>query len=150
MTDPMTRLDAEETRLLTELAEVRAAKATLRRLCGLADPPRGAQVVAEPHEPTPGKAEARPSPAAGRTGRVGPGYTPAGRKADPERLGKVLAALATGPLTSEQLGKRVDCSAITARTLCLSWPNLIQKPNGNRKAPWELTEAGRAAAASAG
>lgn len=34
-------LDDEETRLLKELADVRTAKAVLRRVCGATDPPHG-------------------------------------------------------------------------------------------------------------
>lgn len=142
----MTRLDAEETRLLTELAEVRAAKATLRRVCGLADVPHGPTLAAEPTPPptpperpvkptdrTPGKAEARPS-------SDGPGY-------DGHRR-KMLALLAAGPLSRKAILDRCGIpKGSSAEVFGHPW---FRKAGPEKTAPWELTPEGRAAAASAG
>lgn len=156
MTDPYARLDAEESRLLAELAEVRAAKATLRRVCGLSDPPHGPAVVAESvavpaaaratAPPTPRTGEGSPGKPEPRPASDGSGKEPGSRARDPGRLAKALRLLAAGPSTSESLAEKLGCAVSTVCLLLKSRPDLVHKPGGNRKAPWELTPEGRAAA----
>lgn len=153
MTDLLARLDAEETRLLTELAEVRAAKATLRRVCGLADPPHGPVGLpaeptpvppardATPQEPPAGKAAARPSPAANEPGKR------AGRKPDAERPLLIARALLAGPKTSGELMAATGMPAATfTREIRQGADRGLWRKQGNKMSPWELTPEGRAAA----
>lgn len=143
--DTLAMIDAEETRLLTQLAEVRAAKAVLKRVCGLADPPHGPTVVlpeppppSVPAEAPPGKPEPRqpasgpgkkrgPAPDAGRPLRIARFLLDHG----PKRVGEMEAAgVAPQP--------RINAELKTHAT----W---FQKTGPSLRAPWELTEAGREA-----
>lgn len=143
--DLLATLDAEETRLLTQLAEVRTTLATLRRLTGTPPPPHGPVGLPTPlAETPPGKAEARPS-------SDGPGERPAGRPRDPDRPLAIARALLAGPLTTGELGAAVG---LPLSSLHRELMRPIDPPwwgkQGNQLSPWELTPAGRAAAAAPG
>lgn len=143
-------IDAEETRLLTQLAEVRAAKAVLKRVCGLTDPPHGPSVPAEappapapaPKEP-PGKPEPRPRPSG--PGRTKPG--PAGDMDRPLRVARFLAE--NGP---HRVGE-MDAAGVSPQpainAVFKSHPSWFRKTGPGLRCPWEVTEAGRAAATAA-
>lgn len=157
-TDITAALDAEETRLLTQLAEVRSAKATLRRLLGLTEPPHGpTEFVAEireaaPSPPTPAPAPTvAPAPAA-PVAETEPGK-PDARPATPTAGGwaeRMAAAIAGhGPQRAGQLAALLGWTAATVSGRLTSRPDLFRKQPGNLLAAWELTEAGRAAAGTA-
>ena len=166
--DTLAMIDAEETRLLTQLAEVRAAKAVLKRVCGLADPPHGqtglgalhlaagpvvtareatAQENLPPPPPSvsaeapPGKPEPRPSSDESGRKKTGPAPTLHLRVArfmlehgTHGVSGMVAAGVGSQPAINETINRH---------------PTWFQKTGPSLKAPWELTEAGRAAVTAA-
>jgi len=142
--DPLAALDAEETRLLTELAQVRSAKATLRRVCGSVDPPHGPLAALDAEETPPGKPVARPP-----TGE--PGTEPRGRPRDPGRPLRIARAMLAGPLShTDLLAATGEPTASLHRALtdpvCRAW----WRKQGGHYGRWELTPEGRAAASSTG
>lgn len=162
--DLLARLDAEETRLLTELAEVRAAKATLRRVCGVVDAPHGPTGFAEtiratvpevfapvpaaarvtpppaPPEGSPGKPEPRPATVSASGNRPG-------RKPDTTLPPRVAAAMLGGPKRMKDLEAACGATGPKIGRVLNANPHLFRQADPtNRLSPWELTEAGRVAA----
>lgn len=126
--DPYAALDAEEARLLAELAEVRSAKATLRRVLGLADPPHGP--VGLPAEEPAGKPEPAPEMPTGR-------------------VLEIVRALADhGPLPNARMAALLGLSSGRVSTIIGLHDHLFEKLPGNRQALWALSPAGRAVAAA--
>lgn len=139
MPDPLALLDAEVSRLEAELARARDARDLLARLSGQTALPRPPVEAPAAEETPPGKPEPRPA-------ATGSGEKP-GPKPDPDRLARALAALARGPLKTEPLADLLAVSIATVNRMLGGQPKLVsrQSPRG----AWVLTEAGRAAAATA-
>ena len=134
--------EAEIARLEAELEKVRGARAVYLRIVG-----GGAAPAADPappaEEPPPGKPTPRPAPAAGASRSL-----PAGQLGRDERAVQVARLLdRVGPLRTEELAGRLEVTANVAKWAIDHRPAWFQKAGGNRLAPWELTPAGRAAAA---
>lgn len=140
--ETLAKLNVEETRLLTELAQVRAAKAVLRRVCGLTDPPHGPSVSAEAPavaEELPGKPEPRPS-----SGE--PGVNARGQHPDRARL-IARAILARGPMRTGEIAACQGITQPTTSSILKRYGEWFRHTTDSPLGPWELTEAGRAAAA---
>jgi hypothetical protein len=164
--DPLAMLDAEETRLLTQLAEVRTAKSTLRRVCGLTDPPHGpigtpgdlrgpvatappagcvADLPREPAPPPPAEetppGKPTPRPATHRGGDRGLSQVD-------ERRQRIRDLLATaGSMRNSEISERLNIpQGSLGKLLGHEWFEKTPGPDSVMTRPWALTEAGRAAA----
>ena len=150
--DTLAMIDAEETRLLTQLAEVRAAKAVLKRVCGLTDPPHGPTgLLPEPPPPSvpaeapPGKPEPRP-----RTGESGKKPGPkTGQHTQNRCLAIARHLLAAGPQRVGALAAVGGLGSQPVINQTVRDSPWFRKAGPNLMDPWALTEAGRAAVTAA-